>query len=650
MSGIAFLVPYEPDASNLKGILSPYPDVHVEFFQLHEHDQAIAKIVGQGYDIIVARAGTANRIRQSGLKLTLVELPIMHLDIIRAIEKANTLGDKVAVVAYPPMMHGLNSLLPYLNLSFQQYLVDSSDSDLEDTVLRAARNGANVIVGGGLICQAAEKNKLPAVYITTGREATLQALQEALRLKEAIDAEKVKGRLFAAILDYVHDGILTVDCDQKITSINLRAQQLLNAPPRLATGQSIGKFWPGLSLSELIRTRQEELNKLVQIKGQKLICNKVPILVDGKLNGALVTFQEIATIQRTEAHIRKEMYNKGHVAKKSFPDIAGQSASLLRTVTLAKEFAATSSNILIVGETGTGKEVFAQSIHNHSPRQAGPFVAVNCAALPAQILESELFGYVGGAFTGANKEGKPGLFELAHGGTIFLDEISEMDYTNQSRLLRVLQERAVMRLGSDRVIAIDVRVIAATNKGLKGLVRSHKFREDLFFRLNVLKLELPALRERPQDIQPLAERFLSQLAPHRQLTFDAAAWRALEAHSWPGNIRELQNTIERLMASCQTDTISAADIEGVLEKWDIGVIESAGDTSLTAASVSSPPPPAAPKASFFDEEIAAISAALYAAKGNLTEAAQALGINRSTLWRKMKRLGLQIKNGAVERV
>ncbi len=643
MSGIAFLVPYEPEASSLKEILAPYPEVHVEFFQLNEHDQAIAKIIEQGYEIIVARAGTANRIRQSGLKLTLVELQIMHVDIIRAIEKAHMLGDKVAVVAYPPMMHGINSLMPYLNLSFQQYLVDSSDAGLEDTVLRAARDGANAIVGGGLICQAAEKNNLPSVYIATGREAVLQALQEALRLKEAIDAEKVKRRLFSAILDYVHDGILTVDCEQKITSINLRAQQLLNTTPLLAAGQPIGKFWPGLSLSELIRTRQEELNKLVQIKGQKLICNKVPLLANGKLNGALVTFQEIASIQRAEAHIRKEMYNKGHVARKTFSDIAGKSASLLRTITLAKEFAATSSNILIVGETGTGKEVFAQSIHNHSVRQPGPFVAVNCAALPAQILESELFGYVGGAFTGANKEGKPGLFELAHGGTIFLDEISEMDYTNQSRLLRVLQERSVMRLGSDRVIAIDVRVIAATNKDLKSLVRSQKFREDLFFRLNVLKLELPPLRERTQDIEQLISHFAAQLAPYRSLAFDAAALRTLERHSWPGNIRELQNTIERLMASCQSDTVRAADIEGVLEKWDSDIAAEANHASLPAS------PLPAPRGSFFDEEIAAISAALYAAKGNLTEAAQALGINRTTLWRKMKRLGLQINNGVVEK-
>ena len=620
MGGIAFLVPYAPAVSNMKETLSPYKEVHVEYFQLNEHDQAIAKIVAQGYEIIVARAGTASRIKKSGLNVTVVELPIMHVDVIRAVEAAQTCGSNVAVVAYPSMMFGIDILLPYLNLSFQQYLIDSNDAEIEDTILLAARNGADVIVGGGLICQAAQKNGLPSVYIESGQEAILQALQEAIRLKQAIDAEKVKRSLFTAILDYVHDGIITVDCEQKLTSINLRAQQLFNVPSAMAVGQSIGKFWPGLSLSGLIRTQQEELDTLVQVKGLKLICNKVPILVNGVMNGALITFQEISKIQQTEAHIRKEIYNKGHVAKKTFTDVVGTSSNITRVISLAKEFAATQSNILIVGETGTGKEVFAQSIHKHSSRHSGAFVAVNCAALPAQILESELFGYVGGAFTGANKEGKPGLFELAHGGTIFLDEIAEMDYVNQSRLLRVLQERSVMRLGSDRVIAIDTRVIAATNKDLKELVRSHKFREDLFFRLNVLKLELPPLRERPQDIRMMAEYFLNQYASHRKLIFDNSSFKTLENYTWPGNVRELQNTIERLMAFCQTSTIHPPDIAAVLEKWDMQPS----------------------KASFHNEEIQEITDALYKCRGSQTEAAKLLGIDRTTLWRKMRRLGIQL--------
>jgi PAS domain S-box-containing protein len=449
----------------------------------------------------------------------------------------------------------------------------------------------------------------------------LQAVEEALRMEAAIEAEKIKRSLFTAVLDYVHDGIITVNCQQKITSINKRAQQIIKITSAKALGQNIGEVWPGLGISELIRTEQEEISKILQVRGLKIICNKVPIIVNNKLNGALITFQDISKIQQAEAHIRKEIYNKGHVAKMHFADIWGTSDSITRAITLAKNFAITHSNILIVGETGTGKEVFAQSIHNHSPHSSGPFVAVNCAALPAQILESELFGYVGGAFTGANKEGKPGLFELAHGGTIFLDEIAEMDYINQSRLLRVLQERSVMRLGSDRVISVDVRVVAATNKNLKELIKNNHFREDLYFRLNVLKLELPPLRERHQDIRIMVEAFLKKHASlNRKLVFDSLAFRALENYSWPGNIRELQNTIERLMAFCQTETVHTSDVASVLEKWD----------AVPA------------KISFYDEQILEITDALNKAKGVQTVAAKLLGIDRTTLWRRMRRLGIHL--------
>ncbi|MHC1759103.1 MAG: sigma-54 interaction domain-containing protein [Negativicutes bacterium] len=291
-----------------------------------------------------------------------------------------------------------------------------------------------------------------------------------------------------------------------------------------------------------------------------------------------------------------------------------------RVVDIAKDYARTESNILITGETGTGKEVFAQSIHNHSQRKKGPFVAVNCAALPSQLLESELFGYVKGAFTGANKEGKPGLFEVAHGGTIFLDEISELDYVNQGRLLRVLQEKTVVRLGSDKVVPVDVRIIAATNKDLGLEVAEKKFRDDLFYRLNVLKLILPPLRERVIDIKDYAMNFLERYLPadRQSMTFRPGALRVLEKFDWPGNIRQLQNTIQRAAVLCKEPFINEATIAHCLDVPDKRPNLQSGLT----------------------QEIEAIRQALVKAKGKQTEAAKALGINRSTLWRKMQRLGI----------
>lgn len=623
MRKIAFLVPHSSSVPVITDVVAPFDQIAVEYCgDYHAVIDFASQLIAEGCEIIIARAGTASRIKRSHLNVTVVELAVTGFDIIRALIAAKEYGSNIAVVAYSSMVQGLDCLAQMTDCSFRQYLTERDDSDIETLVLAAIRDGAEVIVGGGVFCQAAQKHGIPAVYIENGKEAIMQAAAEACRLQTAIEEEKHKRSLYAAVIDHVTDGIITVDCQQLITSINLRAQQVFAISSAQAIGQHIGKVWPGISLVGVLRTGEQELNKITQVKGLKVVVSKIPIVVNGKPTGALLVFQEIIKIQQTEAQIRKEIYNKGHVAKKNFADVGGKSTAITQSIDLAKEFATTSSNVLIVGETGTGKEVFAQSIHNYSSRHAGPFVAVNCAALPAQILESELFGYVSGAFTGANKEGKPGLFELAHGGTIFLDEIAEMDYTNQSRLLRVLQERSVMRLGSDRVIAIDTRVIAATNKDLKELVLTRKFREDLFFRLNVLKLQLPPLRERRQDIRMLAELFLCKYAlPPKNVALSAAAAAALEAHNWPGNVRELQNTMERLVAFCRTDTVQASDVDAVVEKWDLS--------------------PAPAKPSFHDEEIQEILAALAQARGVQTVAAKLLGIDRTTLWRKMRRLGIE---------
>lgn len=622
MAKIAFLVPHAPLVPVIDKVIAPYEQMCVEY--CGDYDAVldfVADLAKRGYEIVIARAGTASRIRKSKIDVAVVELQVTGFDIIRAIRAAKALGKNVALVAYAAMVRGSECLDPWPDFAVRRYLTEADDAEVEPMIANAIADGADVVVGGGVFCQVAEKHGLPAVFINNGEESIQLAIAEALRMEAAIDAEKLKRSLADAILDHVHDGIITVDEKQEVTRINRRARQILGLAEDGAVGCKLDAIWPGLSVAGVIRDKREESNKVLPLGEGKLLCNKAPILVNQDLSGVLVTFQEIARIQQAEANIRKAVYNRGHIAQNSFADIQGKSAAIRRVITLARKYAATRSNVLIMGETGTGKEIFAQSIHNCSSRKSGPFVAVNCAALPAQLLESELFGYAGGAFTGANKEGKPGLFELAHGGTVFLDEIAEMDYTNQSRLLRVLQERSVMRLGSDRIIAVDVRVIAATNKGLKERVRDGKFREDLFFRLNVLKLELPPLRERKADIRDMAEHFLRKFATQgTAMKLDDQAVQLLENYDWPGNVRELQNAAERMLASCQNSTVSAADVTAALEKWDAPM----------------------PKAMFRDAEVREIVEALNRARGVQSEAAKLLGIDRTTLWRKMRRLGIEV--------
>lgn len=604
----------------IKKVLQDHPQIHIEYCSLDQKIKSAQKLIKQGYEIIVSRAGTATLLKNSGLPATIVELPITGFDIIRAAEKARKFGANIAVIAYASMVIDIDCLTAILNVNLRHYNIDN-DNEAEEMVQKAINEGADVVLGGALAVRAAEAKGFPSVFIDSGNEGIIQAAQEAERLIKAIELEKAKRSLLTIVFDYVHDGLITVDRDQKITSMNVTAKKILQLKSA-CIGQTFSKIWPNLNLENLMTACREEVNEIVIVRDLKVLCNKVPIIVNRQTAGLVIAFQDITKIQQAEARIRKEVYNKGHIAKFNFDDIIGSSPAITKMIKLAREFALNGSSILITGETGTGKEVFAQSIHNASIRRNGPFVAINCAALPSQILESELFGYVAGAFTGANKEGKPGIFELAHGGTILLDEIAEMDYINQSRLLRVLQERSVMRLGSDRVISFDVRVISATNKDLKHLLMEGKFREDLFFRLNVLRLELLPLRKRKQDILPFAEQFLQNYGKSSDhcLKLHKSAAKALESYEWPGNIRELQNAMERIVASCQEETVESMHILSVLEKWD--------DCPLQPL--------------IENKEIEEIRSALLEAKGIQSKAAKILGMDRSTLWRKIHKLGIKI--------
>ncbi len=315
---------------------------------------------------------------------------------------------------------------------------------------------------------------------------------------------------------------------------------------------------------------------------------------------------------------------KGHYARYTFDDLLGNNPRFLEVIRQAREYATVNSTVLISGETGTGKEMFAHAIHLAGPRKAGPFVAVNCAGLPENLLESELFGYVEGAFTGARKSGKPGLFELADQGTIFLDEIGEMSPRLQARVLRVLEEGEIMRLGDERIVRIDVRTIAATNRDLSLMVKDQLFRKDLYYRINVLPLEIPPLHGRGGDAVLLAEHFLSLLCEQlgkEPLYLSPEARREISLYQWPGNIRELRNVAERLALQCRGPQVSGAEFA-----------RAAGLAALAGLSPQS-------NGSLFETveslERQVILETVAQAQGNRSEAARRLGISRSTLWRRL---------------
>lgn len=621
-SDCLYIVPTPAMVESVKKIFQEEKlDLHVEYGILDSGIALARQYAKKGVTAVAARGKTSHVIAEACPELSVVEIPITGFDLLYAIGQAKTVGNKVAVVAFQSMVLGIELVAEMMNIQIGFFYIDEKE-EIETVIAKAVKEGYHVVLGGTLTLMAAQKMNVPAAYIGSSRESILQTAQELLRVAQVIRKEKYKRKELSAIVDYASDGIITVDNKGIITSINPKAKSIARLSD--VVGSNIENIITDTQVRDIMKSPKAEFNKTITLNGIKIYCTKLPILMNGKVSGAVINFQEITKIQQIEASIRKEVYAKGHVAHMNFEDILGKSPAITSTVAMAKKYAQTESNILILGKTGTGKEVFAQSIHNYSKRKNGPFVAVNCAALPSDLLESELFGYVKGAFTGANKEGRVGLFELAHKGTIFLDEIAELDYINQARLLRVLQERSIVRLGSDTVTHVDVRILAATNKDLHIAVAEKRFRDDLYYRLNVLALHIPGLTERKADIAVYANYFLEHYqGDGPKKSFSEEALRLLEEYSWPGNIRQLQNVIQRILALSDGFSITRATAEYCLDAISI---EAAAPTSemeeLTTSSKRE------------------IMEALREAHGSRTKAAEILGIDRSTLWRKMQKFGL----------
>jgi transcriptional regulator with PAS, ATPase and Fis domain len=361
----------------------------------------------------------------------------------------------------------------------------------------------------------------------------------------------------------LNEGVIGINPRGIIYSYSLSARKILKYKVGDVVGKYASEVFPEIPFEFVLETLESVEDKLVRINNCDIVVTVVPIIDNNELYGAFAIVKRFSDVEKKQHKLRAQLIGKGHRAKYYFKDIIGNSIKINKCKDIAKRMAGSESSVLILGESGTGKELFAQAIHNNSNRKNYQFVAVNCAALPENLLESELFGYEEGAFTGARRGGKPGLFELAHMGTLFLDEIGEMPIKLQARLLRVLQEREVMRIGGDSVINVDVRIIAATNRDLEELVRKGQFRKDLYFRINVLPLRIPLLRERIEDIPLIITELKRELGAKFELT--AAAKEKLLTHRWEGNVRELRNYLE-YFANLGQDIVDVDDMPFLSQK------------------------------------------------------------------------------------
>ena len=433
------------------------------------------------------------------------------------------------------------------------------------------------------------------------------------------------------ILDSIADGVFTVDREFRITSFNRAAERITGVARGQAIGQNCFEVFRAdicqgeCALRRTIEDGQEVIDQPANIltsDGRLLSISISTAVLRGEgqeVVGGAETFRDLSTLEL----LREELRGRHRIG-----NIVSKNREVRRLLHILPDIAASESTVLVEGPSGSGKELFARAIHDQSRRSSGPFVAVNCGALPDTLLESELFGYRPGAFTGATKE-KPGRFELARGGTLFLDEIGDISPAVQVRLLRVLQEKEYEPLGSTGPVEADVRVVAATHKPLAGLVAQGSFRDDLYYRLNVVRLELPSLAERRDDIPLLLETFIERfnaMTGKRVRRVSPAALAELLAHDYPGNVRELENAVEHAFVLVRRAEIGLEHLPIHLRG---GVGRSPADQ-----------PPSSPADPFARAEAAAILEALRLHDGHRGRTAEQLGVNKSTLWRKMKRLGL----------
>jgi len=566
-----------------------------------------------GVEVVVTRGGLAELVRQIP-GISVVEIAMSLNELLSNLSELTSKGLKrIGIVSRANLFSG--AVGDFRILDAQVSIRPQADElGIQSTIRQLVAEGFEAIIGCRVAFRTARDLGIEAVFLESGQVSIRTALQEAMRILKAKEREQLQAAQLAAIIDNIDEAVIAVTPDHQVSFFNRHARRLCSISPA-----SQPDFKRALDVFD-----SGEKEQITTINGNSVIARSIPLEFNKAVRGKVLTLHEVTRIQASESKIRSSFYQKGLYARYQFKDVIGDSLVMQQVLARARTYAGHDSNLLIYGETGTGKEVFAQSIHNYSKRNKGPFVSINIASIAPSLLESELFGYVDGAFTGARKGGKPGLFELAHQGTLFLDEIGELAPEIQSRFLRVLQEREIMRIGDDKIIPIDVRIISATNRDLFQQTLSGSFRQDLYYRIHVVGLRIPPLRARVEDIPQIFEHYLHRFAGKtgRNASLTQAAKELLKTYAWPGNIRQLRNIAE-VVAYGETERVDAVQIAEVL-----------GEQAQTATASSYITIPESKSLKQMESEI--IRNLL--SKHTSDEVCTRLGISRVTLWRKMKNM------------
>ncbi|MFK4448746.1 propionate catabolism operon transcriptional regulator [Caballeronia udeis] len=589
------------------------------------YEDAVKEIehAGDARPDVVVSAGSNGSYLKARISVPVVLVNPTGFDVMHALARARRESDSVGLVMHGETPSELKRFFRAFGAAVEcaSYL---SAEDAEACVLDLRDRGVLAIVGPGLVTELAEKAGMKSVFLYS-RASVQGAFENALEVARATLGETQRRRRLDQVLQHLRDGVVALTADGRIEALSGKMADML----RLAPSQAVGKRLHDLAPEVASAVPKEPGEALETVRGASYVVHRSAWgdASTSAASGSIITFQESVALQRMDRSVRARQRAPQLVARYRIEDLSGTSEAIDQVRQRARRYARSDATVLIRGESGTGKELVAQGIHTGSARREFAFVALNCGAFPETLLESELFGYEEGAFTGARRGGKAGLIESAHRGTLFLDEIGEMPMPLQSRLLRVLQEREVVRLGSTEPLQVDVRVVAATHRGLSERVQAAQFRADLYYRLNILNLALPPLRERSSDIAGLAAQLLWQTG--RAGSVEAArgvlepVLPLLAAYRWPGNVRELQNVIERIavelneMPGMRVTPGLLRSIAPELEEDDAA----SGQETLKQRSRK--------------VEADEIRAMLDSFDGNREKVALALGISKTTLWRKL---------------
>ncbi len=611
MKKIAIIAPVEDIYYKSLKILEnrKLDNIEVYLATMEEGLELSKQLVKNGYEILITRGGTF-LLLENALDIPIIEIRNSFEDILESVEKASK-KNKIGVVGFRNIIESVDYISKLMDVEVLKIIIDE-ETNLDEVLDEYKGKGVTCFIGDSNVLEIGNRLGIETITINSSYSSIEYSINEALRVEKYAKALQFKNEKNKLTIDSVHEGVIVLDENCMISDYNLAARNILGLKRSDVIGKNIDILTKDKTIVESAKKKKSLLGYNLVINNVSIILNSAPIFMADEFIGVAITFQSTTEYQKNEIAIRRSLIKKGFLAKYTFNDILYKSEIMEGTIEKAKKYSKLNAPIHIYGETGTGKELICQSIHNNSLRKNAPFVAINCSAIPANLIESELFGYEKGSFTGASSEGKLGVFELAHGGTLFLDEITELPYDLQSRLLRVIQENEIMRIGGDNIIPINVRIISASNKKLIGEVEKGNFREDLYYRLNVLELQIPTLEEREDDIILLAEHFLEKYSKEYnlpQVRLYCKDKNNLINRKYNGNIRELENLIQRLAILNDKNILkSETDVEE--DELKLDTLE--------------------------DMSLKYINKIFISTDKNIQETCDILGISRSTLWRKLK--------------